>query len=645
MAIVEMKKIRLFLYRSESSKVLESIQGIGAVEFIAVPEELALKKEEKEEFEFENASSKLDFAVSFLSSYTKEKASLKKMIEGDWVASTHKEAESLANSFPFISIVEEITKAEVSINVCKSRLKEIEAERETIKEWSFVSVPLSTLKTGKVKTFLLKGDAQNIQILESELKEEGVNTATESHGDRHHILAAEVDDMEGLSRRASMLKVEVVSLPDRDETVHEILARLDNDEREVNEKLEKTIAEVEKRAIDLPKIKILADYMHWKKEKHNLYSSSSYISRVSVFDGWVPAEKVKLLMETISSHTLSFEIEELPLEKDETPPVEIKNKGIVKPFESITRLYGLPGYNDIDPTMFLSAFFLVFFGLCLTDVGYGIFLAVILGLILFRYKLESGTKLLLTLLMFGGISAALVGLLFGGYLGINVELLPEWAKKVQKFDPIASPIPVLILSLVLGVVQVMFGLFLKILRDAKNGEMTQGLLDQGPWLLTFLSLIAWGLNKQGMLSGTPEYFIYAILISAGLIVVTQARKGEGVFGKIFKGVFSLYDSVGYFSDILSYSRILALGLATSALAFAVNLIAVLVRDMIPVIGPVIMVIILIVGHTFNVIVNVLGAFIHSARLQFVEFFSKFITGSGREFKPFKRKERYVTIER
>ncbi|MCK5591630.1 MAG: V-type ATP synthase subunit I, partial [Candidatus Pacebacteria bacterium] len=140
-----------------------------------------------------------------------------------------------------------------------------------------------------------------------------------------------------------------------------------------------------------------------------------------------------------------------------------------------------------------------------------------------------------------------------------------------------------------------------------------------------------------------EFYTYFVYIAFASVMICAGRKGKGVIGKVFGGILGLYGSIGFFSDVLSYSRLLALGLATSALAFAVNLIASMVEG-IPVIGTILVVIILVGGHAFNLGVNLLGAFIHSSRLQFVEFFGKFISGTGRPYTPFKREERYVVIE-
>jgi V/A-type H+-transporting ATPase subunit I len=292
----------------------------------------------------------------------------------------------------------------------------------------------------------------------------------------------------------------------------------------------------------------------------------------------------------------------------------------------------------------LAGFFFLFFGLSLTDVGYGLFLMVVALVVLFYFKVPPIIKLFGKLLFLMGLSSALVGLLFGGYLGIEASKLPAWLQAIQVFDPIGNPLPVFYLALALGVVQVMFGMVLKIYSDARNKMLMTGILDQGPWLLLFTSLIFYGASVLGYVNFvTSDDVLILVYLALVTVVVSSGRTGKTVLGKIQMSLLSLYNSIGYFSDILSYSRLLALGLATSALAFAVNLIAEIVSEMIPYVGFILAIIILIVGHLFTLVVNTLGAFIHSARLQFVEFFGKFITGTGQNFKPLTRKETYINI--
>ena len=338
-------------------------------------------------------------------------------------------------------------------------------------------------------------------------------------------------------------------------------------------------------------------------------------------------------------------MERIQPEEGEEPPIALENSKNIKPFETITRLYGLPGYRELDPTAYLAGFFFVFFGLCLTDVFYGLFIFFLTAFVLHKYRVPSNVRPLVQLLMFGGLASAIIGIFFGGYFGIASDQIPSWARVVQIFNPLENPLPIFYLSLGLGFVQIMFGIFLKMLTSIKNGCIKDGILDEGPWLLFFAVLVWLGASTAvENFSGSREIALLALYSTIVLLVVTQGRKEKSVFMQLFKGIIGLYNIVGYFSDVLSYSRLLALGLATSALGFAVNLIAGIVNDMIPYVGFIFATLILVIGHTFNLAINSLGAFIHSARLQFVEFFGKFMTGGGRGFDPFERKQRYIAFE-
>jgi V/A-type H+-transporting ATPase subunit I len=435
-----------------------------------------------------------------------------------------------------------------------------------------------------------------------------------------------------------------VTLPNRRGTPAEEMQRIDRAIIKEREKIERREARAIELTKHLPKLKMVADYMYWQKQKHNVISRSVMTNDTLVFEGWVPKNHIVDVRNSIANKTELFALEEIEAAEDEIPPVEIENNAIVKPFESITRLYGLPGTTDIDPTPYLAGFFFVFFGVALSDAGYGLVLATLTGALLWRYRIRGGAQTLMRVLFLGGISTFFVGLLFGGYFGIDPSTLPAPLKAIQAFDPIQNPLPVFYLSLGLGVIHVLTGLALGIVREAKRGNIIDGILDKAPWIAMFISLILFVGYKIELLAGSADMYNLFIFTSLFAIIITQGRKAKNPFMKLLKGVLSLYNSIQYFSDILSYSRLLALGLATSALALAVNIIADLINNAVPIVGPILMVAILIGGHIFNLGINILGAFIHSARLQFIEFFSKFIIGSGKQYKPFKRQERYVVIE-
>jgi len=254
-------------------------------------------------------------------------------------------------------------------------------------------------------------------------------------------------------------------------------------------------------------------------------------------------------------------------------------------------------------------------------------------------------------LIWGGISTFIFGALFGGWFGIDLATLPPAAEKFfrtfQVLDSLAEPITVLLITMALGIFQIMVGIGIKGWWDIKQGKVVDAIMDQGTWLFFLGSAVLWILATAefifpASMAQTFLYLIYAALIA---IVLTQGRAKKNIFLKLLGGIGSLYGLVGYFSDVLSYSRLLALGLSTAIIASVVNLVAFLFKDMMPwaPLGWVVAIVILVGGHIFNLAINVLGAYIHSGRLQFVEYFPKFMEGGGRRFKPFVKESKYLRV--
>ncbi|KXJ97877.1 MAG: V-type ATP synthase subunit I [Parcubacteria bacterium OLB19] len=421
------------------------------------------------------------------------------------------------------------------------------------------------------------------------------------------------------------------------------------------EYLNKRIAEVESALAEtksklilfatnyLEKIKIAHDALVWDCDRELVGGLVKNTKHITVFEGWADKSNLPLFEKKITEEGVLYDLAEISLAENEIPPVEIRNHKLIQPFEIITRLNGLPGHKDIDPTPFMAVFFFVFFGLCLTDVGYGALLMLMALPFLFYFKVSKIAKQFSQLIFLLGLSTVVIGMFFGGYFGVNMSEMPKFLQDLQAFDPIGNPLPVFYLALSLGVLQVMVGMILKIVSESKNGQLVNGLLDQGPWLLLFTLLIVYGATTFGFLPFNEERIVTLIYLAIAFVILASGRTGKTILGKVQMSLLSVYNSINYLSDILSYSRLLALGLATSALAFAVNLIAGIVYEMIPYIGAVLAVFVLIVGHVFTLVINTLGSFIHSARLQFVEFFGKFITGTGREFKPLTKRESYTCL--
>ncbi|MFH1690750.1 MAG: V-type ATP synthase subunit I [Candidatus Eisenbacteria bacterium] len=363
-------------------------------------------------------------------------------------------------------------------------------------------------------------------------------------------------------------------------------------------------------------------------------------------EGWIRGRDEEGIHSRLAEIAPEVEILSRDPAKGEDVPIDLHNSSAVNPFEFVTTLYGRPAYLERDPTPLLAPFFIVFFGLCVSDGGYGLTLAAV-SLFLMTKMQPGGGRQLMKLLMMGGISTAVVGAVTGGWFGIDQAVMPGWLRSAIVMNPLEEPMKMLNVVFILGIVQIMAGLIIRMVADIREGRWIDGMLDQLLWVFFLALLVPLGYNF--ILGGSVPEGVMAVsgkgaMAAGALVVLTGARKNSNPIMKILGGVLKLYDIVGYFGDILSYARLLALGLATGAIAMAINGVAEMASG-IPIVGPVVVVLILIGGHLFNLAVNCLGGFVHSARLQYLEFFSKFFTGGGRAFEPFRVEKRYSMTKR
>lgn len=648
MSVVPMQKVRLVVHVDDVDKVLNIIQRVSAVEFRTAAIE---GKASNLQFPHAQLLPRVLHGVQFLEPYAVKKGLWKTLREGSLAELTEKDVERIINDTDVAqAIVDDLEQLQVEFADTTEKVRLLGEKHQLLLSWKGLPIRLADLTTEKTQTFLIS----NIHATEKETLE-SVLSAKLDGAVPFLVTPASTTQcaitMEKTDAAIAAVKTvveetgsQIVTLPEGIETpevefvaVSDALAKAKGDLALLHDQAEHFAITHHNR------LQIIGEVLHWQKERYDVVGEAAATMRTAVFDGWLNGGKRKQIEAEIEEQKLGAVFAELETVEGEEPPVDIENPALIRPFEAVTRLYGMPGYTDLDPTVFLAGFFFLFFGLCLTDVGYGLALVVASLFLLFFCKISDATRSFAKLLLFIGSATVLVGALFGGYLGVDPSLLPEPLQKIQKFDPVGNPLPVFYLALSLGVFQVMVGMMLKIYSEARNNRFVDGLLDQGPWLAMFGIGILYILTQIGYVDVLPTSVIGNLaIVDAAIIFIASGRNGEGILGKFLSAFAGLYAGVGHFSDILSYSRLLALGLATSALAFAVNLIASMVAG-VPYIGFLLAAIILIIGHLFTLAINTLGAFIHSARLQFVEFFGKFISGTGKEFSPLKRSKKYVSI--
>lgn len=360
------------------------------------------------------------------------------------------------------------------------------------------------------------------------------------------------------------------------------------------------------------------------------------------FDGWISELGLKEAEELLEEYECYYQVEEA--DEDEITPVLLRNNNLIFPVESITEMYSLPSSKEVDPTPIFSWFYVLFFGMMFSDMAYGVILAGISTFAIFKYKLEGGTYKLVKTLAYCGVSTFIWGLLYGGlfgnlltvisqnYFGKSIVITPLW------FDPLENPMMLLVIACGLGVVHLFVGMGIKAYMQIKKGEFIQAINDNIIWYVFIIGLILL-LFGSTVISGSEVVGKWMSIIGAAGILILPVFINKGAEKAL--GLWNLYGVTGYLADILSYSRILALGLSTAVIAQVVNTLGGLFGTSI--LSVVLFLLVGVLGHGFNFAISGLGAFVHSARLQYVEFFGKFYEGGGIPFRPFNRNTKYIRI--
>jgi len=382
-----------------------------------------------------------------------------------------------------------------------------------------------------------------------------------------------------------------------------------------------------------------------RAEAGEMTSLSRYTFSLKV---WIPSDQVrKVGRELEERYDLAWTWRE-PLEDEETP-VKLKNNPFIRAFEVVLEMYGAPSSKETDPMPVMAPFYMILFGMMLSDVGYGAMLMAATAYMLFKKKVEGGTRQMSMMLFLSGISSVIWGFLFGGFFGDMITALTAGRVNfpVIWFNPMESPVQLLLYSMIFGVIHLFFGLGIHIRNEWLAGNLIGGLADSVTWYLIIPGL---GLMLgAGSLASRPETI--ATLKSVGQwmaiagVAVALIFAGHGIknpFKRLMKGLGALYGVTSYLSDILSYARVLALVLATSVIATVVNMLGMLGGQ--SVFGYIIFAVIGAFGHTLNLALSALSAFVHSCRLQYVEMFGKFFVGGGSFWNPLRRSTVYVKID-
>ncbi|MDR0406129.1 MAG: V-type ATP synthase subunit I [Clostridiales bacterium] len=650
--IVKMSKLSIAGLMSERSAVVRRLMKIGAVEL----SEVSMSAQERERAlgiaSFDNAEKriadidgelrKIQEAIAFLTAAARECPSA----SGGKRPSAALSFDRFVDSSAYAGIWEkvfEVNGLHKRVTAKKTELNALKNDAAFLTVWENLQTPAALAGT-ETTAFLTGAVPRGAEAaLLERLGETGLAVADTVSADKEQTrlfiafhrsaeaAVAEILQESGFSR---------VSFGGRQGTVAENIA-------EVRGKIQiaaREIAELTKVSAGkyawLPEIERLYDYIYNMRERRKARGNFLKTETAFLVGGWTPADCAERVKREIEGE-FTARVAVTPPEEGEEPPVLLRNGKLVYPFEMITEMYSLPAPGGMDPNAAMSPFYWLFFGLMLSDAGYGVLLTLFCALALWRLKPERGAMMdkMLKMLAFGGVSTVLWGAAFGGWFGdLSAQVFGKAVSPLW-FDPNSDPTRLLIWSFILGAVHLFAGMGLNAYLMIRDGKWLDALFDVGLW---YAALIGAAMLLLG--GKFAEVGKYTAMIAAAGLVLTQGRAEKGILKKLMTGVLSLYNITGYISDVLSYSRLLALGLATGVIAQVINQLAVLPGGLKNAFTVTALIIILLGGHLFNLAINTLGAYVHASRLQYVEFFGKFYQGGGRAFAPLRAKLKYLKLQ-
>ncbi|MGI6086020.1 MAG: V-type ATP synthase subunit I [Acetivibrionales bacterium] len=649
MAVIKMNKITVLGLAEERSALLKSLLKLGVVEIdqeepgedlgdraynINVLTDLANIDEKK---------TAIERAIDVLSRYAPIK---KPFLSARRIIPEAEYNQKIKDSDKILGYAAQINSAEDDLTKLKGEENNMRSQLFSIEPWLSLDMPLELTNTRY--TFFHMGSLPGrieIKAFEENLKTEFPESAlliAKSDEDMHYAVVFGMKSSE-----AEMLEMlrgwgwNRITIREGQGTAQERKTQLKKELKKLEKERENKKAFIVEMAAKREDLEIVSDSL--QTEKTRIEAKSRLLSTKSAFllKGWLPAEHSEKVENYINKHFFCAVSIEEPA-KDEEFPVLLKNGPIVEAINPIVEMYGLPSSLEIDPRAVTLPFYIFMFGLMLGDGGYGILIALATGYALKKYRMEDSTRQFIKLLFFCGLATILAGFLFGSWFGIA-----SLAKTALWIVPTEKPELMMSYSILIGIIHMYAGMFMKALNYIRRGQIIDAVCDVGfgyIMLTGFIMILlpfAPGLTIPGS-SPVVQAGYYVFAVGTGLVLLTAGRNSRNFFGKIFGGLPRLYDIVGFFSDCLSYTRILALGLASAIIGDIVNTLATSFGDNF-LIRITLTTAVLLFGHTLNFALNALGAYVHSCRLQFLEFFGKFLEGGGMAFNPFKAKTKYIVV--
>jgi len=644
MAIVKMKKLRLLAVKSQCEDLMRELMLLGCVEITEPEEDFQAEAvphldrySSGELARFRENQRMLTNALGILNGYVPEKKGM--FQPKDQVGQSALLDESQLSER--IDLAEKIILTEDQIRRRTAEESRLRSLAESLRPWQNMDVALDVAQTRTCSVLAgMIPSAVSAQAVENALTDE----APEAEifwisQDREQHYALVVCHNEAKPAALEVLRTFSFSPAQFGELRGTARENIDRIQRQLAVMAEdkalmiEAISAKQDRRRDLT---LASELMQTKLDRAEAENRLLCTEQAVSLEGWVPVSEEEQLSRCLSRYDCAWETEEPAPEDYPQVPVQLKNNFFTRPLNMVTEMYSLPAYDGVDPNPLMAPFFILFYGMMMADMGYGL-LMILAGIVVSRRAKPGGTMgHLFKLLISCGVSTFLWGLATGGFFGdaplqIVTIFNPNttWAGLPRLFSPLDDALMVLIGSLALGIVQIFTGMGINFVKRVKRGETMAAVCDEGAWFVVFILLAV------AAVTGAWNVCLIAVAV---LLVLTQGYGKKGILGKITGVGGSLYNHVtGYFSDILSYSRLMALMLAGAVIAQVFNTLGAITGNIVG------FLVISLIGNALNFALNLLGCFVHDLRLQCLEFFGRFYEDGGKPFRPLKMNTKYVNV--
>lgn len=648
MAIVKMKRLRVIALAEQRDELLSRLLHIGCVEVtepeakLTDPEWTALlNRDNGEQGAMKAKATAINAALTALNQYAPGKSGLltirTNVSEQEFFDDARTEKAQATAQIINDSVAE--------ISQLYTEENRLSSARDSLVPWQTMEEPLDINSTEHVEIMLgtvpagaaldeVKGSLAG-QVPESELIE--ISSNKELHYLMFLTLKVKLGDAMDVLKPYGF---SVVKFKGMSGNAMQNMTQLDEKLAEVVQKREATIETIKSVKGQRDELKLAFDRFNQQAMMEGVKDRGMTDGTMVFLEGWAIVPKLDKLEKQLKGLDCAYELSD-PEEGDRIPTL-LDNPKWMRGINMVTEMYSLPAYNGIDPNPLIFFWYVFFFGFMFADIAYGLVILIGCTLIAKKYKPKNTLGYMFSLGKWLGGATVIWGIFSGGFfsnliptfsetfLGITQDQFPHWLKVFCDgiiVNPVEDPLKVLILALSFGCVQLVCGQCIHIYMGFRDGEALDGILDVVPWWLFFAGVVVLALQGSALL----------IWIGVAALVLTQGRHKKGVFGKLFGGIASLYDVTSWLSDVLSYARLMALMLAGSVIGMVFNTLAAMPKLII------VFLIVFLIGHTFNIGVNLIGTYVHDARLQYLEYFGKFYKEGGIPFRPLKYDTKFVDV--